>query len=84
MTKNGKNCSETGSLYKRKFKSFARSCVDRLVIDHATGLTWQQSGSPESLNFDEAKAYIKKLKAYDLTLYFEKIVRMGRQENIGV
>ncbi len=33
----------------------------KLVIDHSTGLTWQQSGSPESLTFATGQEYIQKL-----------------------
>ncbi|MFQ5628673.1 MAG: DUF1566 domain-containing protein [bacterium] len=32
-----------------------------LVIDHTTGLTWQQSGSSDSMVFKDAQAYIQKL-----------------------
>lgn len=34
----------------------------KLVIDHSTGLTWQQSGSPETMTFKEAQKYIQKLR----------------------
>lgn len=33
-----------------------------LVLDHATRLTWQQSGSEEALSYDEAAAYVTKLR----------------------
>ncbi len=32
-----------------------------LVIDHATGLTWQQSGSSNKMRYDKARDYIKQL-----------------------
>jgi hypothetical protein len=32
-----------------------------VVIDHATGLMWQQSGAPEQMNLKRAGKYIKKL-----------------------
>jgi Protein of unknown function (DUF1566) len=35
----------------------------QLVTDHATGLTWQQCGSPEMLTFSEALRYVEELNA---------------------
>ncbi len=32
-----------------------------VVTDQATGLMWQQAGSPERMNWDQAKAYIEQL-----------------------
>lgn len=34
---------------------------DKLVIDHATGLTWQQSGSEKYMPFEEVEAYVRQL-----------------------
>ncbi len=34
---------------------------EKLVIDHATGLMWQQSGSPEYMNYSNAENYIRDL-----------------------
>ncbi len=34
---------------------------DNLVIDHSTGLTWQQSGSSERLTFAKGQEYIQEL-----------------------
>lgn len=34
---------------------------DKHVIDHATGLSWQQSGSPESMLYADTEIYIIKL-----------------------
>ena len=34
---------------------------EKLVIDHTTGLTWQQSGSTEAIVFERAEAYIDQL-----------------------
>ena len=34
---------------------------DKVVVDHATGLTWQQSGSKEFMTYDEARRYIAQL-----------------------
>jgi hypothetical protein len=33
----------------------------KLVVDHTTGLTWQQSGSSETMNYGNAKEYINQL-----------------------
>jgi len=33
----------------------------QVVVDHATGLMWQQSGSPTELTYDDAQTYIRKL-----------------------
>ncbi|MDZ7360912.1 MAG: DUF1566 domain-containing protein [candidate division KSB1 bacterium] len=33
----------------------------KLVIDHATGLMWQQSGSPMSITYADAEEYIREL-----------------------
>jgi hypothetical protein len=34
---------------------------DKIVIDHATGLMWQQSGSPNYMSYEDAKKYIDQL-----------------------
>jgi hypothetical protein len=34
---------------------------EKLVIDHTTGLTWQQSGSPNYMMYNSTKEYIKDL-----------------------
>ncbi len=36
---------------------------ENVVIDKATGLTWQQSGSGRYSNYEDAKTYIKKLNS---------------------
>jgi len=36
-------------------------CGEKLIIDHATGLTWQQSGSDEPMTFEEGEKYIHSL-----------------------
>ncbi|GAK55247.1 hypothetical protein U27_02079 [Candidatus Vecturithrix granuli] len=33
----------------------------QVIFDHATGLTWQQSGSPEPLTYDQAREYVEGL-----------------------
>lgn len=35
--------------------------IDELVIDHTTGLTWQQSGSRKDMSLQEAKDYVVQL-----------------------
>jgi len=32
-----------------------------VVVDHATGLMWQQSGSPNAMNYTDAQQYIRQL-----------------------
>ncbi|MDM8556450.1 DUF1566 domain-containing protein [Desulfococcaceae bacterium HSG7] len=34
---------------------------NEVITDHATGLMWQQSGSDNELNYDEAQDYVKEL-----------------------
>ena len=34
---------------------------DTVVEDHATGLTWQQSGSKKNITYNEARRYITQL-----------------------
>ena len=34
---------------------------DKIVIDHATGLTWQQSGSSEQITYQSTPNYINRL-----------------------
>jgi hypothetical protein len=34
---------------------------DKVVVDKVTGLTWQHSGSPDSMTYADAKKYIQKL-----------------------
>jgi hypothetical protein len=34
---------------------------DKVVIDHASGLMWQQSGSSDTMTWDKAQEYIKQL-----------------------
>lgn len=37
----------------------------KVVIDRATGLMWQQSGSPKSMPYENAKAYVTQLNKED-------------------
>ena len=34
---------------------------DKVVIDHATGLVWHQSGSDENMEWEEAKKWVREL-----------------------
>lgn len=34
---------------------------DKVVLDHATGLMWQQSGSPHTMTWEKAKDYVHQL-----------------------
>ena len=34
---------------------------DNVILDHATGLMWQQAGSDDRMTWQEAKAYVKQL-----------------------
>jgi len=36
---------------------------EKLVIDHATGLTWQQAGSSNSMTYADAEKYVRDLNA---------------------
>ncbi len=42
---------------------------EKLVMDHATGLTWQQSGSPERLTYDDTEQYIRELNQKNFAGY---------------
>jgi hypothetical protein len=54
--------NESGKGIRHEYEGTERHGV-KLVIDHATGLTWQKGGSEESLVFKDAEDYIRKLKA---------------------
>jgi len=65
----------TGGLSDRFFGSFRHKYEpkildgDSVVIDHATGLMWQQSGSSDGMTWQEAKAYVKQLNRDKFTGY---------------
>jgi len=42
---------------------------DGTITDRATGLMWQKSGSPDSMNYEDAKAYIENLNREGLSGY---------------
>ncbi len=53
-------------LYQKLYESGFSPWLDKkdilpVIIDHATGLIWQQSGSDLRMNFNDAKNYIEKL-----------------------
>ncbi len=49
-----------GKGIQHKYETIERQ-GQKLVIDHATGLTWQQSGSEKYMNFKKAEEYVQKL-----------------------
>lgn len=53
---------ETAKGLKHQYEGIERQGV-KLVMDHATGLTWQQSGSENQMNFEKAKTYVQKLNS---------------------
>jgi hypothetical protein len=53
LNKQGKGINHTYEVVERKGR--------KLIIDSATGLTWQQSGSPDRINYADPKKYIQKL-----------------------
>jgi hypothetical protein len=42
---------------------------DRVVVDHTTGLTWLQSGSKETMDYEAAQKYIAKLNKQSFAGY---------------
>jgi len=52
--------NETGKGIRHKYESIERQ-GQKLVIDHATGLTWQQSGSTGDMNLADAEESIQDL-----------------------
>jgi len=44
---------------------------DKVVIDHATGLMWHQSGSSNSMNWDEAKQWVRDLNSWGYAGYHD-------------
>jgi len=55
-----RNKDGTGIKHQYEPKTFNG---DKVIIDHATGLTWQQSGPTVWMNYSEAEAYIQKLRS---------------------
>jgi hypothetical protein len=49
-----------GKAITHQYEVISRS-GKQLVVDHATGLTWQQSGSQERKTYEQAKAYVDSL-----------------------
>jgi hypothetical protein len=54
--------NSSGKGIQHQYELVKRQDAD-LVIDHATGLTWQQGGSENCRPFKDAEAYIRQLKA---------------------
>jgi hypothetical protein len=44
---------------------------DKVVIDHATGLMWHQSGSSNSMNWDKAKQWVRDLNSWGYAGYHD-------------
>jgi uncharacterized caspase-like protein len=44
---------------------------DGTITDHATGLIWQKSGSPNYMNYENAKAYIEELNSKKFAGYID-------------
>ncbi len=42
---------------------------DEVIIDHATGLTWQKSGFPSTISWQEANEYIDNINSYKFAGY---------------
>jgi len=53
--------NENGGELRHQYESIERN-NKKLVIDHITGLTWQQSGSEEHVDYSKARNYIAGLK----------------------
>lgn len=53
-------CNPTGTGIQNNFEKQSKN-GGAVVIDHASGLMWQQSGSKEYMNYKEAKEYIQKI-----------------------
>ncbi len=54
------NMDGTGIKHQYEPKTFNGN---KVIIDHATGLTWEQAGSTDWTNYSEAEAYIRKLRS---------------------
>lgn len=54
-----RNLNPEGQGFLNQYENITRQGT-KLVFDSATGLTWQQSGSENILNYDQAQAYVKK------------------------
>jgi hypothetical protein len=55
---------QTGTKRERAFTnkySRIEAKGDTVVIDYATGLTWQQSGSPDSMSYTNAEKFVRDL-----------------------
>ncbi len=59
-----KNWNEKGKGLLHHYEVVERR-GEGLVIDHVTGLAWQQSGSSSILIYNDAEGYIRELNTYD-------------------
>jgi hypothetical protein len=52
-----------------KHRYFLSGEKEQIIEDLSTNLMWQQSGSPDSMNYEKAKAYVQKLKSQKFAGY---------------
>ena len=64
-----KNFNKNGNVIKHQYRPIIRQ-EQQLVIDDATGLSWQQDGSEDNMTYDYAKKYIQKSKSTKLCWVF--------------
>ncbi len=57
-----------GKGIKHQYKTVRRR-GEKLVVDHATGLTWQQSGSEDVMDYADAEKYIQDLNSQNFGGY---------------
>ena len=57
---NKEYCNPSGSGFDNNFE---KKNNGQVVYDHASGLTWQQSGSDHHMTYDQAEAYLAKLNS---------------------
>jgi hypothetical protein len=71
-----KNANSQGKGYPNQFER-----KGKVVIDHASGLMWEQSGSPDPRTYQQALAYVKKLQDEEFAGY--KDWRLPTIEELG-
>jgi hypothetical protein len=54
--------NESGQGIRHQYEVVERE-GEKLVIDHITNLTWQQSGSPDYMTYDDAEKYVRDLNS---------------------
>ncbi len=65
----GGNETWSNPLSKGFVNDFEKQRDDKVVFDHATGLMWQQSGSPKLMSFSDTEKYIRDLNNNDFANY---------------